>query len=179
MFGKGKKEKDVLKMVESLSAEEKQDLIEALMPQENQAQEQPQEQPQQEIKNETSTNEQEKVVEVAKTTDDTNQDVSNNENPIQQEQQDEGGNGISIDDVMLKSEAQKYFESFEAKLNSIMKENQDLKNQKAELEAQNKEYKDKYENNAFGNYNDKSTNDNNKSNNYESASDYFSKFFNK
>lgn len=171
MFGKGKKEKDVLKMVESLSAEEKQDLIEALMPQENKAQEQPSQPTQQE--QETSTNEQEKVVEGAPTPVDTNQDVSNNENPSQEQ----GENGIPIDDVMLKSEAQKYFESFEAKLNSIVKENQDLKNAKAELEAQNKELKDKYENNSFGNYNDKSTNDNNKSNNYESANDYFSKFF--
>ena len=159
-------------MVETLSAEERKDLIEALMPQENKAQEQPSQPTQQE--QETSTNEQEKVVEGAPTPVDTNQDVSNNENPIQQEQ---GENGIPIDDVMLKSEAQKYFESFEAKLNSIVKENQDLKNQKAELEAQNKELKDKYENNSFGNYNDKSTNDNNKSNNYESADEYFSKFF--
>lgn len=177
MFGKGKKEKDVLKMVESLSAEEKQDLIEALMPQESQAQEQPLQQPQQETQQETSTNEKEKVVEVAKTTDDTNQDVSNNETPNQE--QDNGGNGISIDDVMLKSEFQKYVESFEAKFNSVIKENQDLKNQKAELEAKNNEYREKYENNSFGNYKDNSTNDNNKSNNYESASDYFSKFFNK
>lgn len=171
MFGKGKKEKDIFNMVDGLTPEQRADLIEYLKPMEEAKVEENTKETQKE--NATATNEKESVNEVETKTDDTN--VA--EQPNGDETPDNSRAGIDINDVMLKSEFQKYVESFEAKFEAVTKENKDLAQKNTELEAKNKELAEKYEKGSFGNYNDKSTNDFNKGKEYESANDYFNKFF--
>ena len=184
MFGKGKKEKDVVKMLDGLSAEEKQDLFELLKgTQEVKADNTSNENP----TSETSTTNEEKAVEVAKTTDDTSPDVAQVQPVEEQEQQQEAQEmeAIPISEVLTKGEAQKYFEAFEARLKSLEdknasleKENSELKQNNEELKRNNEELKEKYENNSFGNYTQRdvntNTNDNKKG---ETAKDYFGRFF--
>ena len=171
MFGKGKKEKDIFNMVESLTPEQKADLV-ALLQETNEPKvEDTPKETQKETA--TATNEKENVNEVATKTDDTNaaEQQSGGETP------DNSRAGIDINDVMLKSEFQKYVESFEAKYEAVVKENKDISEKYAELENKNKELAEKYEKGSFGNYTDKSTNDFNEKKEYESAKDYFNKFF--
>ena len=171
MFGKGKKEKDIFNMVESLTPEQKADLV-ALLQETNEPKvEDTPKETQKETA--TATNEKENVNEVATKTDDTNaaEQQSGDETP------DNSRAGIDINDVMLKSEFQKYVESFEAKYEAVVKENKDISEKYAELENKNKELAEKYEKGSFGNYTDKSTNDFNEKKEYESAKDYFNKFF--
>lgn len=52
-------------------------------------------------------------------------------------------NGVRIEDVVLKSELEDRLAALEAKLNSVIKENEDLKDQNSEL-------KGKYEEHDFG-----------------------------
>lgn len=52
-------------------------------------------------------------------------------------------NGVRIEDVVLKSELEDRLAALEAKLNAVIKENEDLKNQNSEL-------KGKYEEHDFG-----------------------------
>lgn len=174
MFGKGKKEKDVVKMLDGLSAEEKQDLFELLKgTQEVKADNTSNENP----TSETSTTNEEKAVEVAKTTDDTNPDVSQVQEVAEQQEAQEM-EAIPISEVLTKGEAQKYFEAFEARLKSLEEKNASLEKENSELKQNNEELKEKYENNSFGNYTQRdvntNTNDNKKG---ETAKDYFDKFF--
>lgn len=53
-------------------------------------------------------------------------------------------NGVRIEDVVLKSELEDRLAALESKLNAVIKENEDLKNQNSEL-------KGKYEEHDFGN----------------------------
>lgn len=174
MFGKGKKEKDVVKMLDGLSAEEKQDLFELLKgTQEVKADNTSKENP----TSETSTTNEEKAVEVAKTTDDTNPDVSQVQEVAEQQEAQEM-EAIPISEVLTKGEAQKYFEAFEERLKSLEEKNASLEKENSELKQNNEELKEKYENNSFGNYTQRdvntNTNDNKKG---ETAKDYFDKFF--
>lgn len=174
MFGKGKKEKDVVKMLDGLSAEEKQDLFELLKgTQEVKADNTSNENP----TSETSTTNEEKAVEVAKTTDDTNPDVSQVQEVAEQQEAQEM-EAIPISEVLTKGEAQKYFEAFEERLKSLEEKNASLEKENSELKQNNEELKEKYENNSFGNYTQRdvntNTNDNKKG---ETAKDYFDKFF--
>lgn len=174
MFGKGKKEKDVVKMLDGLSAEEKQDLFELLKgTQEVKADNTSNENP----TSETSTTNEEKAVEVAKTTDDTNPDVSQVQEVAEQQEAQEM-EAIPISEVLTKGEAQKYFEAFEERLKSVEEKNATLEKENSELKQKNEELKEKYENNSFGNYTQRdvntNTNDNKKG---ETAKDYFDKFF--
>lgn len=174
MFGKGKKEKDVVKMLDGLSAEEKQDLFELLKgTQEVKADNTSNENP----TSETSTTNEEKAVEVAKTTDDTNPDVSQVQEVAEQQEAQEM-EAIPISEVLTKGEAQKYFEAFEERLKSLEEKNATLEKENSELKQNNEELKEKYENNSFGNYTQRdvngNTNDNKKG---ETAKDYFDKFF--
>lgn len=174
MFGKGKKEKDVVKMLDGLSAEEKQDLFELLKgTQEVKADNTSNENP----TSETSTTNEEKAVEVAKTTDDTSPDVSQVQEVAEQQEAQEM-EAIPISEVLTKGEAQKYFEAFEERLKSLEEKNATLEKENSELKQNNEELKEKYENNSFGNYTQRdvntNTNDNKKG---ETAKDYFDKFF--
>lgn len=174
MFGKGKKEKDVVKMLDGLSAEEKQDLFELLKgTQEVKADNTSNENP----TSETSTTNEEKAVEVAKTTDDTSPDVSQVQEVAEQQEAQEM-EAIPISEVLTKGEAQKYFEAFETRLKSLEEKNATLEKENSELKQNNEELKEKYENNSFGNYTQRdvntNTNDNKKG---ETAKDYFDKFF--
>lgn len=175
MFGKGKKEKDVVKMLDGLSAEEKQDLFELLKgTQEVKADNTSNENP----TSETSTTEKEKAVEVAKTTDDTSPDVSQQVQEVAEQQEAQEMEAIPISEVLTKGEAQKYFEAFEERLKSLEEKNATLEKENSELKQNNEELKEKYENNSFGNYTQRdvntNTNDNKKG---ETAKDYFDKFF--
>lgn len=174
MFGKGKKEKDVVKMLDGLSAEEKQDLFELLKgTQEVKADNTSNENP----TSETSTTNEEKAEEVAKTTDDTSPDVSQVQEVAEQQEAQEM-EAIPISEVLTKGEAQKYFEAFETRLKSLEEKNASLEKENSELKQNNEELKEKYENNSFGNYTQRdvntNTNDNKKG---ETAKDYFDKFF--
>lgn len=174
MFGKGKKEKDVVKMLDGLSAEEKQDLFELLKgTQEVKADNTSNENP----TSETSTTKKEEAGEVAKTTDDTSPDVSQVQEVAEQQEAQEM-EAIPISEVLTKGEAQKYFEAFELRLKSLEEKNATLEKENSELKQNNEELKEKYENNSFGNYTQRdvntNTNDNKKG---ETAKDYFDKFF--
>lgn len=178
MFGKGKKEKDVVKMLDGLSAEEKQDLFELLKgTQEVKADNTSNENP----TSETSTTNEEKAVEVAKTTDDTSPDESQVqpvEEIMKEQQEAQEMEAIPISEVLTKGEAQKYFEAFEERLKAQEEKNATLEKENSELKQNNEELKEKYENNSFGNYTQRdvntNTNDNKKG---ETAKDYFDKFF--
>lgn len=174
MFGKGKKEKDVVKMLDGLSAEEKQDLFELLKgTQEVKADNTSNENP----TSETSTTNEEKAVEVAKTTDDTSPDVSQVQEVAEQQEAQEM-EAIPISEVLTKGEAQKYFEAFETRLKSLEEKNASLEKENSELKQNNEELKEKYENNSFGNYTQRDVNTNtNDSKKGETAKDYFDKFF--
>ena len=167
MFGKGKKEKDIQKMLEGLTPEEKSDLLEALKGEESEEQKG-------EETNENSTNESvnqevanandEKVNEGAEIPNDTNPATDGEAQPT---------DAIPVSEVMLKSDFAKYLEQFENRFKNIEEKNAQLENQKAQLENQNKELtdkatalekenedlKEKYENNSFGNYGNKSNDD--------------------
>lgn len=181
MFGKGKKEKDIQKVLEGLTPEEKQDLLESLKADESNEQK----------GNETNvdstngadvkpTSESEKVVEGATT--------SNDNNPVVEEQQaqeeQEPTNAIPIEDVMLKSDFEKYLEEFNKrldasneKLTALEKHNADLEAKNNALAKENEDLKAKYENNSFGNYGNRSNDDKGESNKKESFKDYADKYF--
>ena len=58
---------------------------------------------------------------------------------------EETGNGVRIEDLVTKEELSERLSSLEAKFESVLKENGDLKNKLAEMQ-------DKYENKDFGNF---------------------------
>ena len=67
------------------------------------------------------------------------------------------GNGIRIEDVVTKDVLADRLSAFEAKLDAILKENEDLKNRLSAKDDELNGMKDKYENNDFGNYQKKGT----------------------
>ena len=125
------------------------------------------------------TNESEKVVEGATT--------SNDNNPVEEEQQaqeQEPTNAIPIEDVMLKSDFQKYLEEFNKKLDAsnekltaLEKHNADLEAKNNALAKENEDLKAKYENNSFGNYGNRATDNKGENNKKESFKDYADKYF--
>jgi hypothetical protein len=181
MFGKGKKEKDIQKVLEGLTPEEKQDLLESLKADESN------EQKGNETNenstngaNPTETNESEKVVEGATT--------SNDNSPVEQEEQAQQEptqpNMLRVEDVMLKSDFEKYLEEFNKrldasneKLTALEKHNADLEAKNNELAKENEDLKAKYENNSFGNYGNRANDDKGESNKKESFKDYADKYF--
>lgn len=165
MFGKGKKEKDITKMLEGLTPEEMQDLQEAINGYNESQKGNATNETNSENQAQQSASENEKSNEVAKTTDDTT--------PADNEQH----NAIPIENVMLKSDFDEYVKKFEERLNGLANENEDLKKKNQELEKQNGDLKEKYENNSFGNYKNNATNGNQEVKPKETFKDYTDKFF--
>lgn len=165
MFGKGKKEKDIQKLLEGLTPEEMNDLTEAINAY-NESQKG-------NATNENSSNaqdnasENEKSNEVAPTTDDTTPAENNEQQP----------NAIPIENVMLKSDFEEYVKQFEEKFSNVQKENEELKNKNSELEKEKEDLKEKYEKGSFGNYTDKSANASQQVKTKETFKEYTDKFF--
>lgn len=179
MFGKGKKEKDIQKVLEGLTPEEKQDLLEALKGDESNEQKGNE-------TNENSTNgatevdasaNNEKVNEGAATPNDTN--------PASNEGEAQPTEAIPVSEVMLKSDFQKYVEQFDTRFKSLEEKNTALENQNKDLTdknnalaKENEDLKAKYENGSFGNYNNKANDDkNNDGKPKESFTEYANKYF--
>lgn len=169
MFGKGKKEKDIVAVLKDLTPEERADLYEALKPTEDTAKVENNSTNSKNAETTETTTKEEKVIEAS--------EKANDNNPVVEET-DQQENGIPISDVMLKSEFQKYVDSFEAKFNAIVKENKDLKEANDKLAKEKEELHNKYETDSFGNYDNKAHNGNaNDGKQRETAQDYISKFF--
>lgn len=72
------------------------------------------------------------------------------ENPEVQEVEPVG-NGVRIEDLVMKDELMERLSAFEAKFDALVKENTDLKDQLAKSQEETNGLKDKYENKDFGN----------------------------
>lgn len=85
------------------------------------------------------------------------------------------GNGIRIEDVVLKSDLHEAIAALEAKYDALFKENNDLKEKLAESEKTSKDLRAKYEDDDFGGYSKKGVEGKNKSANdtFESYSKQF------
>lgn len=170
MFGKNKKEKELSQLLEKLTPEEKQDLISKLT--ETSEGEKPSET--------TPTTTETKVVEEKVDKPNVEKSDEGAKTPVEdtpateteQPQVQEQPNAIPIENVMLKSDFEKYIQDFEARLNGVKKENE-------QLAQENKELKEKYENGSFGNYNNHNTDGTNDKPAKESYDEYMKKFFNK
>lgn len=128
---------------------------------------------------ETQPEKKEQVSEVAKTTDDTNVEKTPQPQEQMQEQvyaEGEQAVGININDVALKSDIQAKFDAFEAKLDSLVKENKDLKEQLSKSQDEAKDLHNKYERDDFGNQAERNFGKTNKANDYESADAYLKRF---
>ena len=130
MFGKGKKEKDIVAVLKDLTPEERADLYEALKPTEDTAKVENNSTNSKNAETTEATTKEEKVIEAS--------EKANDNNPVVEETNQQE-NGIPISDVMLKSEFQKYVDSFEAKFNAIVKENKDLKEANDKLAKEKEE----------------------------------------
>lgn len=180
----------LLKQLSKMSEEEKAEIMEFMskdeteeVGQDNKQVETQEPQPKEEDKKEVETQpeKKEQVSEVAKTTDDTN--VEKTPQPQEQMQGQEQvytegdqAVGISINDVALKSDIQAKFDAFEAKLDSLVKENKDLKEQLSKSQDEAKDLHNKYERDDFGNQAERNFGKVNKANDYESADDYLKRF---
>lgn len=178
MFGKGKKEKDIQKVLEGLTPEEKSDLLEALKGDESKEQKGDE-------TNVSPTNESANQ-EVANANDEKGNEgaeIPNDTTPATDEEAQQS-NAISVDDVMLKGDFQKYVEQFENRFKAIEEKNATLENQNKELndknvalQKENEDLKAKYENNSFGQYGNKANDDKNNSTTKESFQAYADKYF--
>lgn len=99
----------------------------------------------------------EKVEETDKkkeTAEPTEEETTKDEEPAvpQVEETETAGNGLRVEDVVTKDLLAERLSAFEAKLDAILKENQDLKNQLTDKDNELNGMKDKYENKDFGNF---------------------------
>lgn len=92
-----------------------------------------------------------------------------------EETQDQEAIGYSLADVVTKDKLEQYMAGFQAKLDSIIKENADLKEKLAQKDSQVNDLKDKYENGDFGVERNNKVETTEKTT-YESYSDYMKKF---
>lgn len=84
--------------------------------------------------------------------------------------------GININEVALKQDVDAKIDALNAKLESILKENQDLKDKLSEAEGKAKNLHEKYEKDDFGNQADKNYGEKDFGQSYESADEYLKKF---
>ena len=97
-----------------------------------------------------------------------NQEEETVEEPQVTETEDVG-NGIRVEDLVTKSELTDKLASFEAKLDAVLKENADLK-------EQNSQIKEKYEEKDFGNVAKKGTFEKDASTEHSSYEEYAKQF---
>ena len=88
------------------------------------------------------------------TTKPTNEETTKDETPTapQVEETEPVGNGLRVEDLVTKDMLAERFSALEAKLEAIVKENQDLKNKLTDKDNELNGMKDKYENKDFGNF---------------------------
>lgn len=88
------------------------------------------------------------------TTEPTNEETTKDETPTapQVEETEPVGNGLRVEDLVTKDMLAERFSALEAKLEAILKENQDLKNTLTDKDNELNGMKDKYENKDFGNF---------------------------
>lgn len=88
------------------------------------------------------------------TTEPTNEGTTKDETPTapQVEETEPVGNGLRVEDLVTKDMLAERFSALEAKLEAIVKENQDLKNKLTDKDNELNGMKDKYENKDFGNF---------------------------
>ena len=88
------------------------------------------------------------------TTEPTNEETTKDETPTapQVEETEPVGNGLRVEDLVTKDMLAERFSALEAKLEAIVKENQDLKNKLTDKDNELNGMKDKYENKDFGNF---------------------------
>lgn len=173
----------IFKQFSKMSEEEKADFMELIskddveeVAQDTKQIETQEPQVEEDKKVETQPEEKEQISETAKTIDDTNVEEKPQEAQEQEYQEQEQAIGIPIQDVALKSEIQAKFDAFEAKLDSLVKENKDLKEKLSKSQDEAKDLHNKYERDDFGNQAERNFGKVNKSNSYESADDYLKRF---
>lgn len=177
MFGRGNKEKNIQKMLDNLSPDEKNDLLALLQGDNEKGENASENSTASNVENQNTTNpNDEKPNEVAKTTDEVEPVVSKDN---QQNEQEKQGNLISVDDIMLKDDFKKYVEDFEKRYNVVIKEKEEMQLQNETLAKENEELKQKYENTSFGNYTTKSTDGKVEPKKNETFDDYANQFFNR
>lgn len=127
---------------------------------------------------EVKPEEEEQVSEEAKTSEDTNASQQANENvqPEIEESIDNSAVGININDVALKSDIMAQLDAMQAKIDSIVKENKDLKEELSKSQEKANELHNKYERDDFGNQSERNFGEKRKSNPYESADEYLKRF---
>jgi len=88
----------------------------------------------------------------------------------------EAFDGISINDVALKTDVDAKIDALNAKLEAIVKENKDLKDKLSEAENKANDLHNKYEREDFGSQVDKNYGEKDFGKSYESADEYLKKF---
>ena len=88
------------------------------------------------------------------TTEPTDEETTKDGTPTapQVEETEPVGNGLRVEDLVTKDMLAERFSALEAKLEAIVKENQDLKNKLTDKDNELNGMKDKYENKDFGNF---------------------------
>ncbi len=131
--------------------------------------------PKAETKVKAQPKEEKKDSEVVEKTDDTIVEQPKVEAQAQVEEV-EKFDGISLNDVVLKDDFKAQIDALNAKLESIVKENKDLKDKLNDAEGKAKDLHDKYERDDFGSQVDKNYGEKDFGKSYESADDYLKKF---
>lgn len=121
----------------------------------------------------TQPKEEKKDSEVVEKTDEA---IVENSQPQAQVEEVEKFEGLSLNDVVLKDDFKAQIDALNAKLESIVKENQDLKEKLNDAEGKAKDLHDKYEREDFGSQVDKNYGEKDFGKSYESADDYLKKF---
>lgn len=98
------------------------------------------------------------------------------EQPQVKEQVNDDFTGIDISQVALKDDVNAKLDAMNAKLEAIIKENQDLKDKLSNAEKENQDLHSKYEKGDFGNNAERNFGEKDFGQSYESADDYLKKF---
>ena len=99
------------------------------------------------------------------------------------EEEKESNKGVRVEDLMLKEDFEARFSALEAKLDAIIKESSDLKEQNAQLldgktkaENETENLKNKYERADFGNISSRNMGGGNEPKQYQSFDEYSKEF---
>ena len=174
----------LFKQFSKMSPEEQADFMELISKDDEESNEaedgkQVVEQPNQEEKRvetnakvETQPKENEKDSEVVDKTD----EAIVEEQPVVNEQVNEDFEGINLSEVALKSDVKAQLDAMNAKIESILKENKDLKDELSNAKKENQDLHSKYEKGDFGNNAERNFGEKDLGKTYESADEYLKKF---
>ena len=119
-----------------------------------------------------------------KSAEETSEEPKEEEQPVVEQTMKKTSDGLTVDDIMTKDDFNARFAALEAKFDALANENNQLKEQNAQLlegktraEEETQGLKNKYENTSFGNYGKNGeVKFASKEHHYESFDEYSSKF---